>query len=158
MKLRLSELASIAEVISGVAVLVTLIFLILQIRENTEITRAATFDRNIESVNQVREWIINDPRLAESWFAYYEHSLADLSEQDERQLIMAVIANFGIYEKSYYAHQRDLMSASEWERFETQICTQHENASIAGFLTVVLDSLTREFREEIGRMCGPGHE
>ena len=156
MKLRLSEWASIAEIVSGIAVVVTLVFLIFGIRENTEVTRAATFDRNMESINELRGWIVNDPRLAESWFAYYEHHAGDLDEQDRRQLIMAVITNFGVYEKSYYAHKSGLIGGPEWERFETQICTQRENSSLAGFLRLVLDSLTVEFQNEIEQLCGSG--
>ncbi len=35
----LSELADLAEILSGIAVLVTLIFLVFQIRDNTKATR-----------------------------------------------------------------------------------------------------------------------
>ena len=42
MKQKLSEWASIAEIVSGIAVVITLVFLIFGIRENTEVTRAAT--------------------------------------------------------------------------------------------------------------------
>lgn len=52
--MKLSGWASIAEIISGTAVLITLVFLVFGIRENTEITRAAAYDRNIDSLNQWR--------------------------------------------------------------------------------------------------------
>ena len=67
MNQKLSNWASIAEIIAAIGVIVTLIFLIVGIRENTEITRVTAFDRNMESVNQWRLEMAKDPELARIW-------------------------------------------------------------------------------------------
>jgi hypothetical protein len=54
MAVKLSDWANVAEVVSGVAVVITLIFLILSIRENTEITRAAAYDTFAETPAALR--------------------------------------------------------------------------------------------------------
>jgi hypothetical protein len=64
---KLSEWASVAEVVSGVAIVVTLVFLAVGIRENTEITRAAAYDRNIESLNQWRLGVMQNESLIRVW-------------------------------------------------------------------------------------------
>jgi len=67
MNQRLSNWASISEIASGIGVIVTLIFLIAGIRDNTEITRSAAFDRNMESINQFRLELAKDSELTRIW-------------------------------------------------------------------------------------------
>jgi hypothetical protein len=50
--MKLSDWAGIAEIFSGIAVVVTLVFLIIGIRENTEVTRAATYADLLDGLNE----------------------------------------------------------------------------------------------------------
>ena len=55
MKRQLSSWASGAEIISSIAVVVTLVFLVIGIRENTAITRASVYATSIEGINDYEQ-------------------------------------------------------------------------------------------------------
>ncbi len=67
----IQDWGAIGELVGGVAVIVTLIYLALQVRQNTlqfsrsvEATQLAAFERNVESGNRIRELLILHPDLA----------------------------------------------------------------------------------------------
>ena len=116
MNKRLADWASIAEVISGVAVVLTLIFLIAGIRENTDITRASVYSSLIDSVNELERDFIRDPMLFELWRAHANERIDVLRQLDEREsdrLSSMLIALFRIYEKAYYSRDRNLIDDAE---------------------------------------------
>ena len=61
MKQRLSDWASIAEIISAVAIVVSLIFVGMQIRDNTVATEAATFQDSVGYDLQLLTVVGSDP-------------------------------------------------------------------------------------------------
>lgn len=114
---RIKNWAQIAEIVSSVAVVFTLVFLIFEIRGNTELIRANTFDRSIESLIYLRMQIATN---TDSLDTMADHWGIDSTKLLRRQLI--VVSLWSIYEKTYYSHQYGLIGAAEWERFETRIC------------------------------------
>ena len=63
MNQKLSDWASIAEIVSGVAVVITLIFLIVGIRENTNVVRASAFSDNLSAFNDFSMTVAADAEL-----------------------------------------------------------------------------------------------
>jgi hypothetical protein len=68
----IQDLGSVGDMIGGVAVVASLIYLAIQIRQNTqqisrnvEATRLSAFERNIESANRIREMLILHPDIAD---------------------------------------------------------------------------------------------
>jgi len=137
-----------AEIISGAAVIVTLVFLIFEVRENSEMIRANTFDRNIESLIDVRMQIASNENslqvMADHW---------GIEDPDMLRRQLYVVSIWSIYEKTYYSQQYGLVGTAEWERFETRICDYVQsqfdfwNENISNFLT-------EEFRGYVVSNCG----
>ena len=65
MKKRLQIIALFAEVVSGIAVVVSLVFLIIELRESTNVARASAYESSVDSLNTWRLTIAQDPELAE---------------------------------------------------------------------------------------------
>jgi hypothetical protein len=68
----IQDWGALGEIIGAVAVVASLVYLAMQIRQNTqqishsiEATRIASLERNIESANRMRELMIVNPGLAE---------------------------------------------------------------------------------------------
>ena len=101
MKLKLADFASLAEVVSSVAVLITLVFLVMGIRENTEITRASVFESNINSLMQWRSQIAQDPEIAAMMSGAIDAD--SLDRVDQYRLIQMTANGLSIYEKAYYS-------------------------------------------------------
>ena len=125
----------------------TLVFIVFEIRENSDLIRANTFDRSIESLIDWRMQIVSDD---DSLRIMADHWQVESPELLKRQLL--VVSMWSIYEKTYYSHQYGLIGPAEWERFETRICRYVQsgeefwNASIAIFLT-------EEFRDYVVSGC-----
>jgi len=153
MNQKLSDWASIAEIVSGIAVVVTLIFLILSIRENTAITRASMFDRTLDSVNQWRMDIADNDSLLKS-FSLRAPTLdaTELSQVDRLRLQFIVNAMWGIYEKAFYSREYGVIGDDEWGRFETQICLQYE-AEVPAFRDAFGTFLTPRFVKYVQGRC-----
>ena len=151
MNQKLSDWASIAEIVSGIAVVITLVFLVVGLRDNTEINRAASFDRNMESVNQWRAQLAQDPELLRIWQSRGQPD--DLAEIERGQLRFLIFWLWGIYEKSYYAHAYGIIGSDEWSRFEVQLCEQR-TAMDRSYWDNSANFLTPNFIEYVETLCG----
>ena len=68
----IQDWGAIGEIIGALAVVASLIYLAMQIRQNTrqialslESIKLAAFERNVESGNRAREFLISDPELTD---------------------------------------------------------------------------------------------
>ncbi len=157
MNRKLSDWASTAEIVSGVAVVVTLIFLILGIRENTAVTRAAAFDRNIDSINQISIALAQDEELSRL-FQYYQEEHLDIDELSNQEWfrVRAIVRSvLRIYETAYYSKKYGTLGSSEWSRFERQIC-RHRGRMDTARWNDVESVLTDEFASYVEESCRGG--
>lgn len=154
MNQKLSDWANLAEIVSGVAVIVSLIFLILGIRENTEITRAAAYDRNIDALNLLRAEVVRDSEIARRWYAYETGQAGTLEGIDRMQLDNQINITFSNYEKAYFNHQYGVLGDSEWTRYERQICINEERLNSAPDLKADMETVvTDEFVQYMEDLC-----
>ncbi len=145
-KKKLKEWALLAEVISGVAILLTLVFLVLEIRTNSELIRIDSFDRNIQSLIDFRMSVIADPASLEVMAAYF----GDSPEASKKTMLVNSLWN--LYEKTYYARVYDTIGMSEWGRFEYSICDNFQRDP-EFWHDSVARLLTSEFREYVIATC-----
>ena len=126
----LSAYAQLAEIIASLAVLVTLMFLVGEVRRNTEVTRTSFYAETLGELNDWRMSLAVDPELSRAFWAYTSGDpVTDDPSLDGRlQLILNV--QWGIYEKAFFAQGRGLLGEAEWGRFQTQICGAYGAAGV----------------------------
>ncbi len=98
---------ALAEAIGVIAILVSLAYVAVQIRQNTqqisrgiESDRLAAFERNVESGNQFRELLILNPELLQLLFAGYE-SYENLEASDQVRFSLLLRNLFSSMQGSY---------------------------------------------------------
>jgi len=103
----IQEWAAIAEIVSAVAVVASLIYLAVQIRQNTNglrmslrSTELAAFERNVEAGNRVREIFILNPDVSEL-YARGLKSYADLDGSDKMRFGMVLSNVFSALQGAY---------------------------------------------------------
>lgn len=153
MNKKLSDLASIAEIISGIAVVVTLVILIVGVRENTETVRASTFASNLNALNDFQTALVTDSEALIAWDAFMRRSNVGLDELDERRLTLIVSTFFNIYENAYYFERYGLVGAEGWERFDRNICGFFDRAQSVGQDELLTLILTTDFYDYISEKC-----
>ena len=154
MKRKLSDWASIAEIASGVAVVITLVVLVIGIKENTDAIRAQTYAQSINALNEWRVSIYESRDVARLWQAFVTGDVSEFDGIEITRIAQFVNTLFTIYEHSYYSWQRDLIGDAEWDRFEANICLQYSRIDQVPQMVVVYEgSLTSQFREFVTDMC-----
>lgn len=139
--------AHIAEIVSGIAVVVSLVFLLVEIRGNSDLIRANAFNRSIESLIDFRTQVASNDGSLKAMADYWGIDDPDLLR---RQLL--VVNMWSIYEKTYYSHQYGLVGPAEWERFETRICS-YTNSGLEFWEENVARFLTEDFRGYVVAAC-----
>jgi len=150
--MKLSDWSSIAEIVSGVAVVVTLIFLVFGIRENSEITRAVAYERNVDSRNEWRMWVSEDDERLRIYEAHLAGRIDDLTDLESSRLNFILNTIWAINEKSYYSNQYGVLGPDEWARTDRVLCTFHGNFDDERWGRISR-SLTEEFAEYVETKC-----
>jgi hypothetical protein len=158
MKLRLSDWASVAEIASGIAVIISLILLFLGIRENTEVTRATIYTDVIDSINGLSSDMYRDPELSRIYSAFFARDTASLDEADEARLVAIIFTLLRTYEKAFVSRRYGVIGDAEWSRFERAICQQYDNYQ--AFIRdsnrsalIFRNALTDEFQDFLAASC-----
>jgi hypothetical protein len=103
----IQEWAAIAEIVSAVAVVASLIYLAVQIRQNTnelsmslKSTELAAFERNVEAGNRIREIFILHSDVSEL-YARGLKSYADLGDSEKMRFGMILSNVFSALQGAY---------------------------------------------------------
>lgn len=153
MNQKLSDWASIAEIVSGIAVVLTLIFLIVGIRENTAVTRVSVYSDLTQEFSQTDMLRIQDAGFARVVEAFFEETTEALDESDRRTAVAYVNVIFRNYEKAYFSREYDIIGDEEWSRFEALICSNSRRARLMGVELTEAEILTNSFREYMKASC-----
>lgn len=116
----IQEWAAIAEIVSAVAVVASLVYLAVQIRQNThglsmnlKSTELAAFERNVDAGNRIREILILNPDVSEL-FARGKSSYTDLGSSDKIRFDMLLSNVFSAFQGAYI---RQLTYGNDPENF-----------------------------------------
>jgi hypothetical protein len=113
----IQDLGSLGELVAAGATLATLIYLALQIRQNTNATRANSFHSISDSMNQVNLSVTQSAELARIWLAGCAERSA-LSPEERHRFDLTLLSYFHVFETMQYQARvgtgdRDLVIAEE---------------------------------------------
>ena len=147
------KVREVGEAVSIVAVLVTLVFLVLEIRENTAVVRTQSYGENITRRNDWRMQLAAEPELTRLFAEFDEGTLdATTLTLTERQQFVFVYGTMGsIHETAWFARSYGTLGEAEWARFEQMMCVQYDHSIEQGtwpFMDRVLSPDFRTFTEQ----------
>ena len=111
----LKDWSSIAEIVASIAVVVSVFFIVVELRSNTNAIQAQTYQDLTTQLNAWRVRTFEYPDLRGLDFRN-----ADLGEK--RRWRQHRLMLWAIYESAYFAQMRGILGAEEWLRFETAVC------------------------------------
>ena len=159
---KLQTWALIAEVVGGLAVVVTLIFVGLEMRANTNAIQAQTYQELMRDINAWRASLREDELNGFTAMARTKEGFESLSENQLSYVRLIQLEVWGIYEAAFFANERGVLGEIEWNRFEYQICASRNSTVSAEFWDTRVANLmpfselfTNEFIEYIDRECSP---
>ena len=116
----LETLANLGEFISGVAVVLSLVYLAFQVRQNTQSLRTENYARAVDRVATMQARLSADPGLA----AVFGRGLVDtgaLTLEQRIQFTWAFYEMFGAFEFMYHQSQAGALQAEVWERWSATL-------------------------------------
>jgi len=146
-----------AEIVSAIAVVITVGFLVIQIMNNTNATQAQTYQLLMQELNDYRV-LFAQPSVAGIATKFSQEGWDGLDPVEQRQLYATQTIRWGFYESAYYANKRGVLGESEWNRFKRAYCRARESDEVVfpwdpeGF-TPVPELLTAEFVAFIQETC-----
>ena len=151
------EWATIAEVISAIAVVLTIGFLAFEMRANTNAIHEQTYQALTEQLNDYRAQLIDFDRF-DAEAKLDKDGWDSLSYEEKQRIRLPSLNLFGIYESAYFANEREVIGDREWERFEIGICRNYrrivkEGAWESEGFTSMNQILTPDFGDYIARTC-----
>ncbi len=134
----IQDWGAIGELVGGVAVIVTLIYLALQVRQNTrqfsrgvEATQLAAFERSLESGNRIRELLLLHPDLIALLLKGYD-SYKELDSSEKIRFGMLL---------------RNIFSAAQGA-YVRQLSVEHDPRSFEGIGRVIDEILVNRGARE----------
>ena len=115
--LDITTLAAWGEFLGGIAVVVSLIYLAGQIRQNSKLLRASTASATAEGANALPKLIVQDPEIARIFWDGLRDRAA-LSELDLRRFDAMFAINVGAWNQEYEFASDGVIGPAVWESRE----------------------------------------
>ena len=112
-RLKLAEMASIAEIVSAIAIIVSLIYVAVQIDQNTLAIKHSTNQERLNFGRDQAELLITVPGLAELVLRAAQN-VDDLNEVDRLKFYEWATWFFGVWEQTYQSNLDGLMDEEWW--------------------------------------------
>ena len=135
----------IGQTVAVVAILVSLVFVGVQIRQSTRATRAASHHAITDSFNVINSIIGTNPVSARIWRLGLE-SLANLNEDEQMSFAYLCLAYMRIFETLYYQKHIGMMEAQLFEAERRSIAWAAHRAGFRDWWKSNEISLSDEYR------------
>ena len=144
----LEEIYYIGQTVAVVALLISILFVGYQIRQNTKAIRATSHHAITDSFNQINALIIGDPKIARLWRLGMAGS-SELNEDEATSFSLMALAYMRIFETLYYQYKNGTMDR---KLFDAELNTLKWTAANPGFREWWREnpiSLSAEYRDFI---------
>jgi hypothetical protein len=128
----LNELGSLGEFTSGLAVVVTLIYLALQIRHNTRAVRSSMHQDMVESTLRIAESVSDNPDVGRIVLKADE-DYDNLTKVEQIRFEAYAERVFGNFESVFYSYRNSMVEQDLWESWESSYLTDISRASMRRF-------------------------
>lgn len=139
--MKLDNWAKIAEIMLAIVFVVSLIFLIVEVDQNTNSVRASTYQSMMGELNAWRLTMASDPTLSVAMQKVID-SPDELTDTERAKMILIFDAMWGLNENAFFTRKHGVLGDSEWVRFHR---IMYENRDRFGW-TINERLLTDEFR------------
>jgi len=122
--MKLEKWALLAEIISGLAIVVTLIVLILEVRTNTELSRLSAYQTVTQDFDEWRRDVSGDSEKLNLFVRYTRGAYPDPSTPEWTELYMIILNSWSAQERAYFAHEAGIIGETEWVRIQRSACSE----------------------------------
>jgi len=153
-KLTLSDFAQLTEILAGVAVVVSLIYVGLQVQQNTLAIKIAAEQQSHDAYRQAQIAIMEEPMMAIALEKAFSNQ--DLNPVEALQAETYVHFVFSNWELAYLNHKRELLDNEVWHAWERYyIWLMRSDLFSKAWIENPVDGYTRSFTDYINGVVLP---
>ncbi len=113
-----TKASSIAEILSSVAILITLVYLVVEIQQNSKATQADTRQAILDSDQQYLELLVDSPELN---LLQYK---ADLSDEERIRLSYLLTTFVRMRESNWLQYKNGTLDDETWQTYRLSLIAQ----------------------------------
>ena len=121
--MKLKEWALAAEVFSALAVFVTLIVLLLEVRAGNELTRVASFQDVLLDYNHQRYEMLDNPELVKLVMESNSGVYPEWGTLEAYQLRLIFTNDFNTFDIAFSSYNAGILGEPEWARIRRPVCS-----------------------------------
>jgi len=120
--MKLKKWALIAEVSAALAVILTLVLLLLEVRSGNQLTRIVTLKDILLEYNQNRSLVIENRDITTSLFESRSSNFPALDTPEGFRLRLLLTNDLNAFNIAYLAFSAGILEEVEWERLKRAAC------------------------------------
>ena len=109
----LEDLGNIGEFVAAIGVIVSLVYLAAQIRQNTKTVRTSTYQAVLDYSSRVNELVLSNPHV-ERIYRVGRRDLAQLHEDERPQFRLLLAHIMNMYETMFLQYRRGTLDEEYW--------------------------------------------
>ncbi|WKK65711.1 hypothetical protein [Lutimonas zeaxanthinifaciens] len=145
---KLTFITQIAEIISAIAVVLSLIYVGIQVNQNTKATQSAI--RQSVADNDITYLMTSLDNSILAVASYKVENDIELSGVEMSQLVARQHVNFRVFENAFYQYEQELLEPETWTRYRVIILSLITNNPASKKMWIQNEnSFTDSFQKEI---------
>ena len=142
----LNELGNIGEFISSIGVVVSLIYLAVQIRKNTETERTSTYQSVVSDFGSLNRTMAGNAELS---FLYVKamENFGELDSVEKARVSQLFFATFHYFENMFYQHKKGYLEEDVWRGWKRLMLTYYVRPGFQTWWSIRRDVFSESFGE-----------
>ena len=128
----LSYYANLAEIIGTTAIVVSLVYVAVQIRQHTRVTRLTTAQNISHELRAVTVLLATEPETAEMHLKGIEN-IDSLTPTEKHRFYILLSALYRVYENAYYQNREGALDPHIWEGVMGQLLITRNSSGYQSF-------------------------
>ena len=150
-----TALSAVAELLGAVGVIASLVYVGIQVRQNTKATRAQIHDRMTAGYLSVVNAVTKNARVFSAALGTSRAEFARLSNEDRMIFFSVIFGFFKHFEHMYVQQQRGLIDREAWEAWSQHIRSYFHQPGVQMWWAVRRGTFVRPFREFLENSVPP---
>jgi hypothetical protein len=149
----LHHLADIAQIVGALGVIVSLIYVAAEVRQNTNAVRAATFQEMVAMTVQLRSELVTDPTFA-ALAVKASADPASLTPPEAARMDAWIAAVLRQFENLHYQHRAGMLDPGLWKGYDQMIRHSLSNVALQSWYRAHRLEYSEEFAAYVDSVRG----
>ena len=148
--MNIESMANYADVIAGIAVVVSLIYVGIQIRKNTRVSQGIATQQAFTSTQVIYSWHANNSEVSELWAKFHKGDALTMAETIRNtQLMFGMVEQYEVY---FVLHQLKLLDDESFRGFFRKILLVLATPTSRQWFTTNRNFFRRDFAEYVDNL------